>query len=228
MKLKEKINKEIESNEGLSLLKSLWNNKRYRSLFWLILYFIFFAVIIGSLRNDYSNLEENQVPKEPDTNVSLNVNEILQNLEDYSYEILLNEEENLIVGEVKDDTNTFVYDNENYIIVGNNIYLEEELTLTKVDLLENSDLVIPIDKINIEEILEYIKDVEPVKSDDNIKYYLSMSNIFEDETINFVITFYGKESLETIELDFTDYVKYKELEYEEYVLTIKLDNKIKE
>lgn len=222
MKLKERINKEIESNEGLSLLKSLWSNKRYRSLFWLILYFIFFTIIIVSARNDYSNLEENELPKEPDINISLNIDESLQNLRDYSYEILLNEEESLIIGEVKDNTNTFVYDNENYIIVGNNIYLENELTLTKVDLLENSDLIIPIDKIDIENILNYIKGVEPIKSGHSIKYNISMSNIFEEETISFVITFFGKDKVENVKLDFTDYVKYKGLEYEQYVLTIKL------
>ena len=38
--------------------KKLWANKRYRSLLILFLYFIFFGLIIGSVRSNYKNIED--------------------------------------------------------------------------------------------------------------------------------------------------------------------------
>lgn len=216
MKLKEKINNEINSNEGFVIMKKLWQNKRYRSVFWLILYFIFFFVIISSLRTSYQNQ-----PVNPETtNRVINVSEILTQLDDYSYEITLNTDTVLINGKVVDNTNTFVYENENYTIVGNNIYLEQNSNLIKADLTD--DIVIPINKIMVNEIEKYIQDSTPIGSQDVATYNLSLSNMIEGETISFAINFYGEDKIEKIELDFSEYIKLKELEYEEYILTIKL------
>lgn len=219
MKLKEKINKKIEENEALSFMKGLWDNKRTRALFWLIIYFIFFFVIISSIRNSYQNQ-----PVNPDSTVKqpLNVSEILEKIDNYSYEILLNGEQNLIVGNVEDNTNKFIYKEKNYIIVGDNVYLEDKLNLTQVDLTKEKDLFIPINKIMLDDIEKYIKEITPVKNEENIEYSLNVSNIFEGEENNFIISFYGSTNIEKIELDFTDYVKSKNEEYEKYVLTIKL------
>lgn len=222
MKLKEKINKELESHEAFVIMKKMWQNKRYRSIFWLILYFIFFSIIVTSLRNNYSNQTNNPAPTNPTTNVSLNVSKSLEKLDDYSYEIILNDNQSLIVGQLKDNTNTFVYNNKNYIIVGDNIYLENKSTLTKVDLTKNSDILIPINKITLDEIEEYIKNLEFIENEDSVVYNLSLSNIFENEAVGFSITFYGKEEIEIIELNFNDYVKSKELKYDQYILTIKI------
>lgn len=216
MKLKDKINKELNSNEGFVIMKKLWQNKRYRSIFWLILYFIFFFIIISSLRTSYQNS-----PVDPDTtNPGINASEILDKLNDYTYEITLNNDKILITGEVVDNTNTFIYNNENYIIVGNNVYLERNSNLVKVDLTD--DTIIPINKIMIDKIESYVADLIPVESQDGVKYNLSVSDIIEDEIIDFTIIFYGEEELDKIDLDFSDYIKLKGLEYEEYILTIKL------
>ena len=222
MKLKERINKEIESNEGLSLLKKLWKNKRYRSLFWLLLYFIFFAIIIASARSNYQSLEKPSEENKTEESVSVKISESLENLDNYSYELLLNDEI-LLAGQVQDNTNTFIYEDKNYMVVGNNIYLENELNLTKVDL----EFIIPITSVEVEDILKYIKDIEPISNRLNEEYSVSMSNVFESENINFDIIFTENESNTFITIDFSNYIKYKQLEYEQYILTIKLD-KVKE
>lgn len=221
MKLKEKINNKIDNNEVLSVMKALWTNKRYRSVFWLILYFIFFSIIIMSLRSNYSSQPVDPEPLEPSTNISLNVSEDLSKLENYNYEILLNGYR-LITGEVKDSTNTFVYNNKNYVVVGDNIYMENKSILTKIDLTKNSDLIIPVDKITIDKLENYIKDLESIKYEESIQYNVSMSNIFQEETIDFNIIFYGKNKIEIIELNFNNYIELKELKYDKYVLTIKI------
>lgn len=219
MKLKEKINKKIDDNEALSLMKSLWQNKRYRSIFWLILYFIFFTVIITSMRSNYQNMQVDQ-PSEP-TNVSLNVEKSLQSLNDYSYELILNDNESIIVGEVSDNTNKFVYNGKNYIIVGENIYLEKGSNLIKADFTKDKNFIVSLNKIMIEEFNSYIKDLEPITDEDTVKYKLNFLDS-NNEKINFDATFYGKEKIEKLELNFNEYIKEKQLDYEEYVLTIKI------
>lgn len=54
-KTKEKIN----SNEYVILFKKMWDNKRYRSILILVIYFIFFGIIIGVTRENYKNTEIN-------------------------------------------------------------------------------------------------------------------------------------------------------------------------
>ncbi|MBE6152060.1 MAG: hypothetical protein E7165_01945 [Firmicutes bacterium] len=218
MKLKEKINKEIEDNEALSLLKGLWVNKRYRSIFWLIIYFIFFFVVITSFRMDYN--EQNNNLNKQDENI--NVSEFLQTLNNYSYEISLNGGNPLIMGNVTSNINSFTYNGDNYIIVADSVYLENETTLTKVDLTQNTDLIIPLNKITIDKIEDYIKDLEPISKDGKVSYNLNINDIFEMEEVTFVINFYGKEK---IELDFSDYAKQKDLNYEEYIITIRIGGK---
>ena len=218
MKVKEKINKEIESNEALSLLKGLWDNKRYRSIFWLILYFIFFFVVIMSFETNPENKPTNTTSPED----ILNVSESLQNLDNYSYEIFLNDDKSLVVGSFSNNINSFTYNNKDYMIIGDNIYLEDKMTLTKVDLTTNSDLIIPLNKITIDKIEEYIKDLEPSISQDMVSYSLSVSDILKDENLDFKINFYGNNKVEKIKLDFNEYVKLKEFDYEQYILIIKI------
>jgi len=215
MKLKKKINEELNNIEAFVIMKKLWKNSRYRSIFWLILYFIFFAVIISSIRSGYSE----QPNQEPVKN-NLNVVEVLNNIQDYSYEILLNDDQSIIVGEVKDNTHTFVYDNKNYTIVGTNVYLEQNSNLIKTDLTKK--LYIPIEKITLDKLDDYILNQESIKNVENIQYNLKNSDIIENQNIDFSIIFYGTETVEKIEIDFTQYVKTINTDCNQYILTIKI------
>lgn len=215
MKLKEKINKEINSHEAFVIMKKLWQSKRYRAIFWLILYFIFFAIVLTSLRSSYQNQPEVSNPTS-----NLDIVESLK-LEEYDYEILLNEE-SLIKGQVINNTNTFVYKDQNYIIVGDSVYLEKGVDLVKSDLTENSELIIPVNKIMLDKISQYVENKTPEKLEKAIKYSLNMSSLLEGETAEFTVWFYGDTTIEHIDLNFNEFVELKELEYEQYILTIKL------
>lgn len=218
MKLKKKIKEEINNNEGFVIMKNLWSDKRYRSIFWLILYFAFFTVIITSLRGRY----QNQPVMSNDT--SLDITESLK-LDNYTYEILLNEE-SLINGKVENNTNKFTYKNKSYVIVGDNIYLEKDSDLIKTDLIQNSEIIIPINKIMLDKIGEYIKNQTPEKLDKAVKYTISLSNLLDGETTNFTMYIYGDSKIEKIDLNFNDFVQLKELKYKQYILTIRLGDEI--
>lgn len=215
MKLKEKISNELNSHEGFVILKKLWQNKRYRSIFWLLLYFIFFALIISSIRTSYN---EPTIQEPIETN--LNVVETLNNMKDYSYEIFLNNDQIIITGEVINNTHKFIYKDKTYTIVGNNIYLEQNGNLIKTDL--SKELYVPIETITLDKLDDYIAQKEAIKTADCVQYNLENSDIIENETFNLGIIFYGKESIDKIEIDFSDYIKNKNLEYEQYLFTIKL------
>ena len=215
MKLKEKISNELNSHEGFVILKKLWQNKRYRSIFWLLLYFIFFAVIISSIRTSY-----NESPVKEPIATNLNVVEVLNSMNEYSYEIFLNKEQSIITGEVKDNTHTFTYQNKTYTIVANNIYLEQNGNLIKVDL--SKELHIPIEAIALDKLDDYIVDKDSIKTTDSVQYNLENISNNGDEPFNLGIIFYGKDTIEKIEIDFSDYVKNKNLDYEQYLFTIKL------
>lgn len=221
MKLKEKISNELNSHEGFVILKKLWQNKRYRSIFWLLLYFIFFAIVISSIRTSYN---EPAIKKPIKTD--LNVVETLNSMNEYSYEIFLNDEQSLITGGVKDNTHIFVYKEKTYTIVGNNIYLEQNGNLVKVDL--SKELHIPIEKITLDKLDDYLVDKEPIKTSNSVQYNLENSNIIQNETFNFGLIFYGTDSIEKVEVDFSDYIKDKNLGYEQYLLTIKIGDEINE
>ena len=214
MKLKQKINEELNSHEGFVIMKALWKNKRYRSIFWLILYFIFFALVMTSVSSRYRNQPEILESSRLDIVESLK-------LKDYSYEILLNEE-SLIKGKVENYTNTFVYRNQSYVVVGDNVYLEKGLDLIKADLTKNKELIIPINKIMLDRLRQYIEGITPEKLEEALKYNISVSNLIDSETVYFTISFYGNSKLERIVLNFNEFAELKGLEYEQYILTIKL------
>lgn len=232
MKLKEKISDKLNNNETFSLIKELWGNKRYRSLFWLGLYFIFFFVIIVSSRSNYSEPLDSQTPENnPNIDIVLAVEEYMNDLDEYDYEISLNKDDILITGNVKNDTNTFTFNKKNYVIVADSIYLENGTNLIKTDLTKNSEIIIPINKITINQIKNYIRNIEStdiIKQDSiyTVKYNLPLSNVLDSEEGNFNLSINYSTKLESIEIDLTDYIISKNMKYDNYILTIKiLDNK---
>lgn len=145
-KTKEKINQ----NEYVVFIKKMWANKRYRSLLILMLYFVFFFVIITGLRDSY-NVDENT------TNYFSfdKIKEEYNNLTSYSYEILINEE-SIIIGNMDNSLNNFVYDGKKYTVINNVMYEENDDSLKKVDLT-NADLVLSIfDKLMLDDLVNYI------------------------------------------------------------------------
>lgn len=219
MKLKEKI----KNNDAFILIKSLWDNKRSRSILWLGLYFIFFFVIITSLRNDYNSYKEQSPSLESYADTVLTE---IGTLEQYSYELLLNGE-NIINGKIKNNSNTFVYNGKDYIIVGDNVYLEKNSDLIKVDLTIIEEMIIPLNKIIINNIKQYIKDLVPIEAvakDDilEIKYEVSLNKILDLSEGTFNMIFYKKDNIEKIEIDLSDYAVRNNLNYDKYIIEIKL------
>ena len=146
-KTKERINQ----NEYIVFIKNMWANKRYRSLLILMVYFIFFFILITGLRGSYQDNDNN-------TNNSFSYDSIKEeynNLTNYSYEIFINEEA-IIVGNLDNNLNNFVYNNKNYTIINDVIYEEDDDNLKKVDLTNKNIVFTMYDKLMLKDLVNYI------------------------------------------------------------------------
>ena len=148
-KTKEKINQ----NE---YIENMWENKKYRSLLILIMYFIFFFIIITGLRSTY---QDSDINDKGNSSFSFeSIKEEYNNLTNYSYEIFVNKE-SIIVGNLDNSLNNFTYDNENYTIINNVMYKEKDDILEKVDL-PNDDLILSnFNKIMLDDLVDYISNL---------------------------------------------------------------------
>lgn len=214
-KTKEKINQ----NEYVIFIKKMWANKRYRSLFVLALYFVFFFVIITGLKSTYQD-NQNQTNGEGNNFNFETIKESYNNLKDYSYEIFVNDE-SLIVGKLENGINNFVYDDNKYTLINNNIYKEEAGDLKKVDLLEENMILSIIDKLLINNLINYVSEVEANKIiDDNsfrLDYEIPNSYFSFDKEGLVRVSILGETetSIGQITIDLSD---YKEEEYKIKIL----------
>lgn len=210
-KTKEKIN----SNEYVSFTKKLWANKRYRSLLILLLYFIFFFIVITGLRSSYQEVES--IEEENKLSVKETIDNQYQQLENYSYEILLNDEV-VIDGLLSDGINNFTYNNQKFSIILDNVYLNKNEDLKKVELEQYNKLLIPIDSVLINNILDKIITLEPVDSNEGYSaiYEIPYSyfDIDDDGVLEVNVT--GNKRIEEIIFDLTEYAE------EEYKITIRI------
>lgn len=153
------LKKKFDENEKVKKFKELWANPKYRSLILLGMYFVFF-IGLGIMFRTSSPVDNNI----NNVNNTYNINDILTNLattlrEDYQYSIQINNI-TLIKGNVNNNTNSFSYENEEYLIINNNIYKKELNNLILVDKLLNTS--IDINYLTLENILNNIENVEPI------------------------------------------------------------------
>ena len=200
-KTKEKINK----NEYVVLFKKVWANKRYRSLLILFLYFIFFGLILGSARSNYKNMD--YVPKE-EKKEEVTVVEKMSSWnnydDDYSYKIVVNDKEVATCAINDGIVNLFVSD-KNYTIINNNIYLNKNDDLKKINKIDDLELSIPIAKLHVKNILDYLGSLEIDSYKENsVSYYVPISYFIDEREGNILIEVVGDTKLEEIIIDYPE------------------------
>lgn len=200
-KTKEKIN----SNEYVILFKKMWDNKRYRSILILVIYFIFFGIIIGVTRENYKNTEINDSGDSPKQPTIIEKKNNWNNYEkNYQYIITLNDEK---IADVKVDDGiiNLNVNNKEYIVINNVIYQNKNDDLKKVKEIPNLKISLPITKLNIREIMNYLKDLEASNYTENaIKYKISSSYFIDNTEENIDVEVYGYDNLEKIVINYQE------------------------
>lgn len=200
-KTKEKIN----NNEYVILFKKLWANKRYRSLLILFLYFIFFGLIIGSVRSNYKNIEDYPIE---DKKEELSIVEKMTSWDnynsDYQYKIVVNDKEKAICN-IKDGIVNLTVNDKNYMIINNNIYLNKNDDLKKINKIDDLKISIPIIKLNIKNIMDYLKTLEiDSYEENNINYYVPTSYFVDGEEESVSVEVVGDTNLEKIIINYPE------------------------
>lgn len=200
-KTKEKIN----NNEYIVLFKKMWSNKRYRSLLILFLYFIFFGIIIGSVRSNYKNMDN--VP-EDNPKKEVTVVEKMSSWDnyngDYNYSILLNDLD-VATCNIKDGIVNLTVNNKNYTIINNNIYLNRNDDLKKVNKITELKVPIPVTKLNIKNIMDYLHNLEiDSYQENNVNYYVPTSYFIDGVEDNILVKVIGDTKLEEIIINYPE------------------------
>ncbi len=193
-KAKEKIN----NNEYVILFKKIWDNKRYRSILILVLYFIFFTVVITATRTSYQNMENSN--NQSEISIEAKMNAWNSFTDDYQYAILVNEQE---VGNisVNDGIIDLLVGDKQYTIINDNIYLNKNDDLKKISKIDDLDISISILKLNMEDIMNYLKGIKEYSYEDNtIKYQISSSYFSDSEEVDdtILVEVTGNDVLEKI------------------------------
>lgn len=200
-KTKEKIN----NNEYVAMFKKLWANKRYRSLLILLLYFIFFGIIIGSVRSNYKNMDN--IP-EDDKKEEVTVVEKMSSWnnynDDYEYNIVVNDLDAATCN-VKDGIVNLNVNNKNYTIINNNIYLNRNDDLKKVNKITELKISIPVTKLNVKNLMDYLRNLEiDSYQENNINYYVPASYFIDEEEDNILVEVIGDTKLEEMIINYPE------------------------
>lgn len=214
----------IKENDKYIAFNKVWGNKRYHGLIVLGIWFIFFAIVIIFLKFKISNINSSKQDVVP----TLTINEILSNINSYSftYEIQNENETKELNGSSYNNEFVITLDSSKYYIK-DYVYIIEEELLKKVD----NPFEVDISKINIKSIYEWIKDKNPLyesnENDTKISTYKVLLNnlILESVDEDIEITINKKENkIEKISLDLTNYINYYELKYKKFILTLTIDD----
>ena len=187
------------------MFKKVWANKRYRSLLILFLYFIFFGLILGSARSNYKNMD--YVPKE-EKKEEVTVVEKMSSWnnydDDYSYKIVVNDKE-VATCAINDVIVNLFFIDKNYKIINNNIYLNKNDDLKKINKIDDLELSIPIAKLHVKNILDYLGSLEIDSYKENsVSYYVPISYFIDEREGNILIEVVGDTKLEEIIIDYPE------------------------
>lgn len=199
-KTKEKIN----NNEYVIIFKKLWDNKRYRSILILVIYFIFFGIIIGTTKSYYKDIDTTTDKSIKETTITEKMKEWDNFENDYHYKILSNEKEILDVF-IKDGIVNLTLDEKNYTIINNNIYLNKNDDLKKINKIDGLNISLPITKLNLKNIMDYLRTLEIDSYEENIIYYYVPTSYFIDDSEDSVLVeVIGDTKLEEIIINYQD------------------------
>lgn len=199
-KTKEKIN----NNEYVIIFKKLWDNKRYRSILILVIYFIFFGIIIGTTKSYYKDIDTTTDNSIKETTIIEKMKEWDNFENDYHYKILSNEEEVLDVY-IKDGIVNLTIDEKNYTIINNNIYLNKNDDLKKINQIDGLNISLPITKLNLKNIMDYLRTLEINSYEENIIYYYVPTSYFIDDSDgSTLVEVVGNTKLEEIIINYQD------------------------
>lgn len=216
-----KTREKINNNKYIVFIKKLWANKKYRSLLILALYFIFFFIIISGLRSSYQNADN--LDKENSVSVKEMINTQYKELDNYSYEVILNNQ-TVIIGSLDSEINNFIYNDQNFTVILDNVYLNKNDDLKKVELEEYNEMLVPINSLFVSNIMDYIVTLEPVSEEDTDRYNAiyeipySYFSIESDDVVQ--INIKGSDKIEEISFDLTEYFK------EEYKIIYKIGDEL--
>ena len=95
--------------------------------------------------------------------------------------------------------------NKDYIVINNVIYQNKNDDLKKVKEIPNLKISLPITKLNIREIMNYLKDLEASNYTENaIKYQISSSYFIDNTEENIDVEVYGYDNLEKIVINYQE------------------------
>lgn len=214
-------NEESKIKIYVKKFKQLWKNKRYRSLFILLIYFIFFMILFAIL--DFSS-----------DNVNLN-NEKVFSFKDYEvYDFNIQLDINTVVynfnGKRNQDQYEFTYDNQSFNMNYNELR-QSNLDINIINSFEFTPMLIN----NMLENSLFLSEKKIVATNEIVKEYsLDLSKYLQildynldiynhDDTIIITMTSLNNQ-VTSITLDLTGFYKNLEEAYQEYKITINYSN----
>lgn len=180
--------------ENIKKLKELWQNKRYRSLFILAIYAIFFTIVILIFS-----------PRDNNFLIQLTPLEVFENQTEYELSY----------------TDNQTLDHMYYVIINNDRITVKNKNFVEVEVISESQLEATL-KFNPKEIVELIKSSEVVselnKPNENYKevaYQVEDKKInekFNNSTLEIIINIYQKDNIiEKVSIDFINYYEIENL-----------------
>lgn len=214
-------NEESKIKIYVKKFKQLWKNKRYRSLFILLIYFIFFMILFSIL--DFSS-----------DNINLN-NEKAFSFKDYEvYDFNIQLDINTVVynfnGKRNQDQYEFTYDNQSFNMNYNELK-QSNLDINIINSFEFTPMLIN----NMLENSLFLSEKKIVATNEIVKEYsLDLSKYLQildynldiynhDDTIIITMTNLNNQ-VTSITLDLTSFYKNLEEAYQEYKITINYSN----
>lgn len=218
LKVKEKLTNFFKN------FKTIWSNKRYKSLIILGLWILFFAIVVLIVRIQSDKIKQynDQQP------VILSINEILENINSYSFTYQIqNDDETIIIDGTNYNEEFVVTLKEKRYYINDYVYLINGEKLVK----QENPFEINFNVFNIQKIYNLIKNRNPLYEikENNMTTSIYKVLLYEineemaDETMEISIT-KSEDKIQNILLDLTQYINCEQLRYKKFTLSIVIDD----
>lgn len=218
LKVKEKLTNFFKN------FKTIWSNKRYKSLIILGLWILFFAIVVLIVRIQSDKIKQynDQQP------VILSINEILENINSYSFTYQIqNDDETIIIDGTNYNEEFVVTLKEKRYYINDYVYLINGEKLVK----QENPFEINFNVFNIQKIYNLIKNRNPLYEikENNMTTSIYKVLLYEineemaDETMEISIT-KSEDKIHNILLDLTQYINCEQLRYKKFTLSIVIDD----
>ena len=218
LKVKEKLTNFFKN------FKTIWSNKRYKSLIILGVWILFFAIVVLIVRIQSEKIKQynDQQP------VILSINEILENINSYSFTYQIqNDDETIIIDGTNYNEEFVVTLKEKRYYINDYVYLINGEKLVK----QENPFEINFNVFNIQKIYNLIKNRNPLYEikENNMTTSIYKVLLYEineemaDETMEISIT-KSEDKIHNILLDLTQYINCEQLRYKKFTLSIVIDD----